>query len=309
MFPFLYSRNPDSHKGHYGHALLVAGSLGKMGAAVLAARACLRSGVGLLTVHVPRCGVNIIQTAVPEAMLSIDNDDALFTSLPADLSRYDAVAVGPGLGTDPRTRLALTNLLTAFQELKKKDTSQRGLVIDADGLNNLALMPENMHLAHDAVITPHAMEFQRLFGDADTQQMCNLHELFIVRKGHRSTIYAPDLEPIQNNTGNPGMATAGSGDVLTGVILSLLAQSRAYSLHDPSNSHKSLDGHNSSDRHDSSDGYKTSETVCYSGQERVYIQKLVAWAVYLHGRAGDIAASHRPQASIIASDIIDALLR
>ena len=139
MFPFLYSRNPDSHKGYYGHALLVAGSLGKMGAAVLAARACLRSGVGLLTVHVPRSGVNIIQTAVPEAMLSIDNDDALFTSLPADLSRYDAVAVGPGLGTDPRTRLALTNLLTAFQELKKKDTSQRGLVIDADGLNNLAL--------------------------------------------------------------------------------------------------------------------------------------------------------------------------
>ena len=274
MFPFLYYRNPDTHKGHYGHALLVAGSLGKMGAAILAARACLRSGVGLLTVHVPRCGVDIMQTAVPEAMLSIDEDDAIFSSLPKDLKKYDAVAVGPGLGTDPRTRQALVSILTAVQELK------RPVVIDADGLNMLSMMPENIHLASGAVLTPHAMEYQRLFADAEPQQMANLHELVIVRKGHNSSIFAPGLSPIVNKTGNPGMATAGSGDVLTGIILSLLAQSHAYAAH----------------------GLMPDEA------SNGFVQKLVAEAVRLHGRAGDIAATRRPQASIIASDIIDALL-
>ena len=274
MFPFLYYRNPDTHKGHYGHALLVAGSLGKMGAAILAARACLRSGVGLLTVHVPRCGVDIMQTALPEAMLSIDDDDAIFSSLPKDLKKYDAVAVGPGLGTDPRTRQALVSLLTAVQELK------RPVVIDADGLNMLSMMPENIHLASGAVLTPHAMEYQRLFADAEPQQMANLHELVIVRKGHNSSIFAPGLSPIVNKTGNPGMATAGSGDVLTGIILSLLAQSHAYAAQ----------------------GLMPDEA------SNGFVQKLVAEAVRLHGRAGDIAATRRPQASIIASDIIDALL-
>ena len=280
MFPFLYSRLPETHKGHYGHALLVTGSLGKMGAAILAARACLRSGVGLLTVHVPRCGVDILQTALPEAMLSIDADDTVFTSLPADLKKYDAVAIGPGLGTDTRSRKALADLLTALQHLEEEDSQRRGLVIDADGLNMLSMMPENLHLARHAVLTPHAMEYQRLFADADTQQMCDLHELFIVRKGHNSRTFAPGLESIVNDTGNPGMATAGSGDVLTGVILSLLAQSRAYSSHG-----------------------LMSDTA-----SNAYVQKLVAQAVCLHGRAGDKAASHRPQASVIASDIIEGLL-
>ena len=280
MFPFLYSRSPETHKGHYGHALLVAGSLGKMGAAILAARACLRSGVGLLTVHVPRCGVDILQTALPEAMLSIDADDAVFTSLPADLKKYDAVAIGPGLGTDSRSRKALADLLAALQSLAEDGSQHRGIVIDADGLNMLSMMPENLHLARRAVLTPHAMEYQRLFADADTQQMCNLHELFIVRKGHKSSIFAPGLAPMVNNTGNPGMATAGSGDVLTGVILSLLAQSRAYAAHG----------------------------LMPKTASKEYIQKLVAWAVSIHGRAGDVAASHRPQASIMASDIIEELL-
>lgn len=279
MFPFLYSRNPDTHKGHYGHALLIAGSLGKMGAAILAARACLRSGVGLLTVHIPRCGVDILQTAVPEAMLSIDSDDALFTSLPSDLKRYDAVAVGPGLGTDSRTRRALLELLMSVQNTGEGE-APRGIVIDADALNSLSMMPENIHLARHAVITPHAMEYQRLFVDADPQQMSDLHDLVIVRKGHHTTTYAPALAPVVNNTGNPGMATAGSGDVLTGIILSLLTQSRAYAAH----------------------GLMTDTA------SKEYIQKLVAWAVRIHGRAGDIAASRRPQASVIASDIIEAIL-
>lgn len=280
MFPFLYSRSPETHKGHYGHALLVAGSLGKMGAAILAARACLRSGVGLLTVHVPRCGVDILQTALPEAMLSIDADDAVFTSLPADLKKYDAVAIGPGLGTDSRSRKALADLLAALQSLAEDGSQHRGIVIDADGLNMLSMMPENLHLARRAVLTPHAMEYQRLFADADTQQMCNLHELIIVRKGHRSSTFAPGIEPVVNSTGNPGMATAGSGDVLTGVILALLAQSRAYAAHG----------------------------LMPQTASKEYVQKLVAWAVNIHGRAGDTAASRRPQASVMASDIIEALL-
>lgn len=276
MFPFLYNREAESHKGHFGHALLVAGSRGKMGAAVLAAKACLRGGAGLLTVHVPRCGVDIMQTAVPEAMLSVDNDDNIFSSLPDSLERYDAIAVGPGLGTDNVTRKAFASLLSVLQD----KTGGNRLVIDADGLNMLSAMPEMMHFVRHAVLTPHAMEYQRLFGDADTQRMCDLHELIIVRKGHRSCTFAPGLNPITNTTGNPGMATAGSGDVLTGVLLSLMAQSRAYSAHGLMADTSSVE----------------------------YTQQLAAHAVYLHGRAGDVASSCRPMASVIASDIIDALL-
>ena len=161
---FLYNRDVESHKGDYGHALLVAGSYGKMGAAVLAARACLRSGVGLLTVHVPRCGVDIMQTAVPEAMLSIDSDEYIFTSMPANLGRYDAVAMGPGLGTDERTQKILVEMLSA-----RKVGNGFRLVLDADALNILALHPEAMHFAEGAIITPHAKEYERLFADADPQ--------------------------------------------------------------------------------------------------------------------------------------------
>ncbi len=271
---FLFRRDPESHKGDYGHALLVAGSYGKMGAAVLAARACLRSGVGLLTVHVPRCGVDILQTAVPEAMLSIDSDDHLFTSLPANLDRFDAIAVGPGLGTDERTQAALLALLEKRQEWLRKG-EQLPLVIDADGLNNLAKHPEALHLAEGAVITPHTREYQRLFGDAETQQMADLHHLVIVKKAHRTGIFAPRQEPIINGTGNPGMATAGSGDVLTGILLGLAAQNSAYSL-----------------RH----------------QSTLWLQQeIAALAVHLHGAAGDKAAAHRSQASLLASDIVDHL--
>lgn len=280
MFPFLYDRLPESHKGYYGHALLVAGSCGKMGAAILAARACLRAGVGLLTVHVPRCAVGIMQTAVPEAMLSIDNHEEIFTSLPADIGRYDAIAIGPGLGTDHRTRKAFAELISKYSSL----TSAAPLVVDADGLNILSSMPEMMHAVRHAVLTPHDMEYRRLFADADSQQMCDLHDVFIVRKGHRTVVYAPGLQAVRNSSGNAGMATAGSGDVLTGVVLSLLAQSHAYRAH----------------------GLLSECGAAMSPVE--YRQKLVAHAVYLHGHAGDVAATRRPQASLIASDIIDFLL-
>lgn len=269
---YLYHRDPESHKGDYGHALLVAGSYGKMGAAVLAARACLRSGVGLLTVHVPRCGVDILQTAVPEAMLSIDTDNHLFTSLPAHLDRYDAIAVGPGLGTDGQTQAALLALLESRQEWMQKGKAMP-LAVDADGLNNLAKHPEALHLAAGAVITPHEREYQRLFADAEPQQMADMHNLVIVKKAHRTCIFAPKQAPVFNATGNPGMATAGSGDVLTGILLGLMTQNTVYPV-----------------RH---------------AQEPLSPQDVAALAVQLHGAAGDKAASALSQPSLLASDIVN----
>ena len=288
--PFLSNRDPESHKGWYGHALLIAGSYGKMGAAVLAARACLRSGVGLLTVHVPRCGVQIMQTAVPEAMLSIDTDEQSFTVMPSHLDSYDAIAVGPGLGTDGNTQNALLELLKnrnsdASVQLRdavayngENNSGRCPLVLDADALNILSMHPESLHLAEGAVITPHAKEYQRIFADADPQTMADMHGLVIVKKAHRTQIYAPDRVPITNNTGNPGMATAGSGDVLTGIMLGVLTQSKAYAAH--------------------SSNYSNGD---YS------LQQLAALAVSMHGTAGDNATIKRSQASVIASDIIESL--
>ncbi len=274
MLPFLINRDPDSHKGDYGHALLIAGSYGKMGAAILAAKACLRSGVGLITVHVPRSGVVIMQTALPEAMLSVDDDDHIFTTLPDHLERYSAIAVGPGIGTDPRTQAALSQLL-------EKRTSNPSifdipLALDADALNIVALNSQLLSRISGAVITPHAGEYQRLFDKSRPQAMADRHGLVIVRKAHQTKIYAPGSRAVTNRTGNPAMATAGSGDVLTGVVLGLLAQGRAYQS-----------------RHAD---YKPST-----------VQQLAAMAVRMHGAAGDRALERRSQYSVIASDIIDSL--
>lgn len=274
LFPFLFARNPETHKGDYGHALLIAGSYGKMGAAVLAARAALRSGVGLLTVHVPRQGVAIMQTAVPEAMLSIDNGDTRFSSLPANLERYNAIAVGPGLGTDAETTQALLCLLESQQPASLSHHAQ--LILDADALNIVARHPEAMHLVAGSIITPHAREYERLFGDADTQSMADLHDLVIVRKAHRTRIYAPHSHFIENTSGNAGMATAGSGDVLTGIMLGLAAQWKAY-------------------RYESS-------------ALRPSRQQLAARAVDMHGKAGDVTAMRRGNLySLVAGDIVNAL--
>ncbi len=271
---FLYRRDPESHKGDYGHALLIAGSFGKMGAALLAAKACLRAGVGLLTVHVPRRGVDIMQTALPEAMVSIDASDSCFSSLPADLGRFDAVAIGPGLGTADISQKALRQLLESRMTAKGEGRPVP-LAVDADGLNMLALQPESLHLAAGAVITPHVKEYSRLFGDAEPQTMADLHDLVIVKKAHRTTVYAPRLVPLVNSTGNAGMATAGSGDVLTGILLGLLAQNAAYPRRHPGSA---LPPH-----------------------------QLAALAVFMHGAAGDRAAQQRSQPTVIASDIIDCL--
>ena len=274
MLPFLINRDPDSHKGDYGHALLIAGSYGKMGAAILAAKACLRSGVGLITVHVPRSGVVIMQTALPEAMISVDDDDRIFTTLPDHLERYSAIAVGPGIGTDPRTQEALSQLLE--KRASNSSIFDIPLALDADALNIVALNSQLLSRISGAVITPHAGEYQRLFDKSRPQAMADRYGLVIVRKAHQTKIYAPGSRAVTNRTGNPAMATAGSGDVLTGVVLGLLAQGRAYP-----------------NRHAD---YKPST-----------LQQLAALAVHMHGAAGDRALERRSQYSVIASDIIDSL--
>jgi ADP-dependent NAD(P)H-hydrate dehydratase / NAD(P)H-hydrate epimerase len=220
--PWLKVRNTFAHKGHFGHALLIAGSRGKMGAAVLAAKACLRSGVGLLTSCVPACGVDIMQTSVPEAMAVSGRGEFLTDELPK-LDKYNTVAIGPGLGTHTDTARVLKSLI-----------QQAGfpLVLDADAINILA---ENKtwcdFLPKYTIITPHPGEFDRLAGKSysDVERFNKAlnfsarFQLIIVLKGAYTAIIAPDGNCWFNTTGNPGMASGGSGDVLTGHILGLLA--------------------------------------------------------------------------------------
>lgn len=220
IFP---KRSKFSHKGTFGHALLIAGSYGKMGAAVLASKACLRSGVGLLTSHIPKLGYSIIQTAVPEAMTSIDQHDSMFTEFP-DLKTFSALGVGPGLNVNSNSRRALCELL---------ENSKVPLVIDADALN---ILSENKlwleKLPENSILTPHPGEFKRLAGDTDNSfqrlqhqiEFSKKHKVILIVKGAFTSITTPSGKVYFNSTGNPGMATAGSGDVLTGIILGLAAQ-------------------------------------------------------------------------------------
>lgn len=217
-------RNAFAHKGHFGHALLVAGSYGKMGAAVLSAKACLRSGVGLLSCHIPACGYDILQTTVPEAMVSTDFNSSFITKVEEELTRYETIGIGPGIGTASETRMMLRELF---------DVYRHPVVLDADALNCMALQKDLLKLVPaGSVLTPHPKEFERLFGpsanDFDRvflalQKAKELNCLIIV-KGHHSFIATSDGRGFFNSTGNAGMATAGSGDVLTGILTGLLAQ-------------------------------------------------------------------------------------
>ncbi len=212
------------HKGTLGHALLIAGSYGKMGAAILSSSACLRSGTGLLTTHLPREALPILQTALPEAMAAIDRSDLMFTQFP-DLEPFQAIGIGPGLGTSHNTQRALAELIEAAQG--------RPMVIDADGLNILSANPGYLkRLSPGTILTPHPKEFERLAGkwNSDYQRMQKAidfaanYKVVLVLKGAWSMIVEPEGRVFFNPTGNPGMATAGSGDALTGVILALLAR-------------------------------------------------------------------------------------
>lgn len=220
-------RRRFAHKGHYGHALLIAGGRGKTGAAVLAARGCLRAGVGLLTCQVPESSYAIMQTAVPEAMCLTDPHADRWTAVPDKVGDYTVLGIGPGIGRHPETAAALDRTLQAVS---------RPLVLDADALNILAEHPALMDkVPAGSLLTPHPREFQRLFGASpddfqrlDTQRrMSREHQWVIVLKGHRTAISSPDGELYFNSTGNPGMATGGSGDVLTGILTALLAQGYA----------------------------------------------------------------------------------
>ena len=219
----LKKREKFSHKGNYGHALIIAGSLGKSGAAVLAAKACLNSGSGLLTVHCPACSTQILQTAVPEAMVSEDSNPQHVSNLP-DLSSYNAIGLGPGLGTNEDTGFILKQCIQNYSGK---------LVLDADGINLLA---ENKTLLAFlpplTILTPHPKEFDRLttkhdsdFDRIETAKTIALkHHLIIILKSAHTAIITPNQNIFFNSSGNPGMAKGGSGDVLTGIITGLLAR-------------------------------------------------------------------------------------
>jgi hydroxyethylthiazole kinase-like uncharacterized protein yjeF len=225
----LKKRLKTAHKGTFGHALLAVGSHGKIGAAVLAAKACLRTGVGLVTVYTPACGYEILQTAVPEAMVLTDAHEKIITKLPTSKT-WQAVGLGCGWGTDQQTATALYDFL---------QQAKHPLVIDADALNILAKNPDWLPLVpQNSIFTPHPKEFARLFGEFASPYLHHQaqvkisqdYQLYIVYKGHHSIITTPDGLSFFNTTGNAGMATAGSGDVLTGIFTSLLAQ--GYTPHD-----------------------------------------------------------------------------
>ncbi|WP_346239092.1 NAD(P)H-hydrate dehydratase [Niabella insulamsoli] len=213
-----------SHKGNFGHALLVAGSFGKMGAAVLCTKACLRSGAGLVSVHVPAKGVDIMQISAPEAMCQVDANSDVITSINYALGSYATVGIGPGIGQNEATKQLLPQLFKQFQ---------KPMVIDADALNILSQHPDWLsNVPRHSILTPHPKEFERLFGhQADDFQKIKTalskakeFELVIVLKGHYTFIAAPNGQGFFNTTGNAGMAKGGSGDVLTGLIAGLLAQ-------------------------------------------------------------------------------------
>ena len=256
-------RDTFAHKGNFGYALLIAGSRGKTGAAVLAAKSCLRSGSGLLTVHIPDRGEIILQTSIPEAMVEIDKEQDFISELDL-LSKYNAIGIGPGIGNNEKTAEVLKYLF---------ENANQPLVLDADAINLLAQKEKfQQALPAGSILTPHVGEFDRLTGSSENvyerlEKACLWavkHKSYLVLKGAYTAICTPNKECYFNSTGNPGMATAGSGDVLTGIILGLLAQS-----YSPLNA--SIVG------------------------------------VYLHGLAGDIAASEKSQESLIASDIIENL--
>lgn len=215
-------RKKFAHKGTYGHALLIAGSHGMMGAAVLAANACLRSGTGKLTCLVPQCGYTIMQTSLPEAMCLVSGDDHIEKA--DSVEKFDAIGIGPGIG-QYETHASL--LAGIFKR------SKQPLVIDADALNTIANNKALLTaIPPQSILTPHPGEFDRLFGaaanDFERLEMAltkskelNIH---IVLKGHYSLISTPAGMGYFNTTGNPGMATGGSGDVLCGIITGLLAQ-------------------------------------------------------------------------------------
>lgn len=256
------TRKVDGHKKTFGHVLVVGGSDGKCGAPMLTSKAAMRAGCGLVTAHVPQAAVQALLSFAPEIM-TVSHDNHMFLTI--DINNVEAIAFGPGMGTDLEVRDLLLQLLETYPS--------KPMVIDADGLNILAQNPDKFsHLNQNHILTPHVGEFARLMGDrfdsTNILEQANIfaidHGVNLVLKGKNSRIVTFDGQVFENTTGNSGMATAGSGDVLTGIIASLCAQ-----------------------------GYSPKIAACMG--------------VYMHGLAGDLATNHQSEASLIASDIVEAL--
>lgn len=220
----LMPRDDFAHKGAMGNALIIAGSYGMAGAAVLATRACLRSGVGKVTVHTPRRNYLVMQTAVPEAVMQMDHEETYFSES-VDSTDFDALGIGPGLGLVENTAIALIG------QIRRTSCP---IVADADALNILANHQAWMQqLPSGIIMTPHPKEFDRMAGSTSNndyerliraQQMAEHIKGYIILKGHHSALCMPDGHIVFNATGNSGMATVGSGDVLTGILTALLAR-------------------------------------------------------------------------------------
>ena len=260
----LHTRDDFAHKGLMGTAMIVAGTYGMAGAAVLATKACIRSGVGKACVRTPKCNYNVLQTTVPEAVLLVGHEETVISEAVA-AEDFDALAIGPGLGRNENSAIAM---------ISQVRRTACPIVLDADAINMLASHHAWLQqLPKNIVLTPHAVELDRLLGSPSESSYHRLsraieeaerYGIYILLKGHYSALCMPDGHVVFNSTGNSGMATAGSGDVLTGVITALLAR-----------------GYNQSD-------------ACQLG-------------MYLHGLAGDLAARELGRESLIASDIIQFL--
>lgn len=210
-------RPSDSNKGDYGHALIVAGHRGTLGSAIIASRACFRSGVGLLTVKIPKEERFILQISIPEAMLIFEED------APIDFNFFDAIGIGPGIGICTETKEVLSEILI---------NCTKPLLLDADALNILSKNTDLIHkIPPKTILTPHSKEFDRLFGihkNTDERietafRKAKEHNVIIVLKGHK-TFITNGTDGFFNTTGNAGLAKAGSGDALSGIITSFLAQ-------------------------------------------------------------------------------------
>lgn len=219
----LPNRQKFQHKGDFGRVQVFSGSLGKMGAALLCSKAVLRTGAGLLTTHIPGCGYDIIQTGLPEAMVTVD-EGINYMKSGSLLSNTNVVCIGPGIGTEGTTARWFRSLLEDIQV---------PMVIDADALNLIAVDLDLLDLIPEgSVLTPHVGEFHRLFGDFKNgleriekmKRVSSDRKLVILLKGAHSVVAFPSGKVVFNTTGNEGMATAGSGDVLSGVITGLMAQ-------------------------------------------------------------------------------------
>lgn len=222
ILPFYIPREKFTHKGTYGHSLIIGGSYGKIGAVILSAKACLKTGAGLVTTFIPKCGYTSIQTAIPECMVLTDKEENSISHIKYDI-KPTVIGLGIGIGQDKKTVETFKNLLS-FNNIP--------MVIDADGINILAHNASLIdNISPNSVLTPHPKELERLIGkwtdDFDklkkAKKFSSSHKCILVIKGANTiTVFENNL--YINSTGNPGMATAGSGDVLTGIITGLISQ-------------------------------------------------------------------------------------